>query len=371
MKPTHILRQLEHAGYEAYFVGGCVRDTLLDRPVHDWDITTSAMPEETMAVFSHTVPTGLKHGTVTVLEDGESYEVTTFRCDGDYADGRHPDSVTFVRDLKEDLRRRDFTVNAMAMDAAGTITDLFGGREDLQQRVIRCVGNPADRFREDALRILRAFRFSAQLGFTIEENTLAAAKAAPRLCDALSAERVREELEKTLLSPKPQTVGEMAKCGFLSAFGIEGEQDLGFLQSLPSVAVYRWAGVFLTYPNLRWEDLRLDKKTGKTAQMAASLGKESRTPTQWKSVFAQYGEDTALCAASLAGQLPLAQEILHSGEPLLLRDLQVGGDDFPYLQGKEKGALLQKLLAHVHKYPCENQKELLLQLAEKIKEHAL
>ena len=161
--PNQILNVLSSAGYEAYYVGGCVRDTILGRPVHDWDVTTSALPEQVMACFDHCVPTGLKHGTVTVLLDGLSAEVTTFRTDGSYRDGRRPENVTFVRSLREDLARRDFTINAMAMDACGEITDLYGGREDLAQCVIRCVGDPEQRFREDALRMLRALRFSAQL----------------------------------------------------------------------------------------------------------------------------------------------------------------------------------------------------------------
>ena len=160
----------EH-GYEAYLVGGCVRDMLLGREPGDWDITTSAKPEEVKAVFRRTVDTGIKHGTVTVMMGKEGYEVTTFRIDGDYTDGRHPDSVTFTPDLIEDLKRRDFTINAMAYNRDRGLVDAFGGRKDLEDGVIRCVGAAEERFTEDALRILRAIRFSAQLGFEIEEHT--------------------------------------------------------------------------------------------------------------------------------------------------------------------------------------------------------
>ena len=168
MRPDLILKTLEGAGFAACFVGGCVRDTLLGRPVHDWDVTTSALPEEIMALFPRCIPTGIKHGTVTVLLRGESFEVTTFRRDGAYHDGRHPDGVVFVPNLTEDLARRDFTINAMAMHLDGRITDCFDGKADLKRGIIRCVGDPERRFREDALRMLRAWRFSAQLGFAID-----------------------------------------------------------------------------------------------------------------------------------------------------------------------------------------------------------
>ena len=166
-----ILRILEENGYEAYVVGGCVRDSILGRRPDDWDITTSASPEQVKGLFRKTVDTGLQHGTVTVLMDKEGFEVTTYRVDGDYEDGRHPKEVMFTSSLEEDLKRRDFTINAMAYHPDRGLVDLFHGLEDMENQVIRCVGNPMERFQEDALRILRAVRFSAQLGFTIEENT--------------------------------------------------------------------------------------------------------------------------------------------------------------------------------------------------------
>ena len=174
-----IVEKLCEHGYEAYLVGGCVRDMLLGREPGDWDITTSAKPEEVKAVFRRTVDTGIKHGTVTVMMGKEGYEVTTFRIDGDYTDGRHPDSVTFTPDLIEDLKRRDFTINAMAYNRDRGLVDAFGGRKDLEDGVIRCVGAAEERFTEDALRILRAIRFSAQLGFEIEEHTENAIKKIP------------------------------------------------------------------------------------------------------------------------------------------------------------------------------------------------
>ena len=177
-----IIQTLEENGFEAFAVGGCVRDTLLGRTPEDWDITTSAQPEEVKKLFRRTIDTGIQHGTVTVLENRTGYEVTTYRIDGIYEDGRHPKSVEFTSDLLEDLKRRDFTINAMAYSHKTGIIDAFGGMEDLKNGMIRCVGCARDRFTEDALRILRAIRFSAQLGFSVEEKTLeAVAEIAPNL----------------------------------------------------------------------------------------------------------------------------------------------------------------------------------------------
>ena len=170
-KAEKILRILEENGYEAYVVGGCVRDSIMGRIPDDWDITTSAQPEQVKALFHRTVDTGLQHGTVTVLIEKEGFEVTTYRVDGDYEDGRHPKEVLFTSSLEEDLKRRDFTINAMAYHPDKGLVDLFHGMEDMRNKVIRCVGSPRERFREDALRILRAVRFSAQLGFSIEQKT--------------------------------------------------------------------------------------------------------------------------------------------------------------------------------------------------------
>lgn len=194
-----VLQTLERAGHEAYIVGGCVRDILMGKPPHDWDVTTSALPEETMALFDHfAIPTGLRHGTVTVRSGKTACEVTTFRTDGDYPDHRHPAAVTFTRSLREDLQRRDLTVNAMAMDVHGTLHDPFGGQADIRRRVLRCVGEPERRFQEDALRILRTLRFSATLGFAIEADTHRSLRERRDDLRYVAAERVREELTKLL-----------------------------------------------------------------------------------------------------------------------------------------------------------------------------
>ena len=202
-KVHHIINTLEEAGYEAYAVGGCVRDSILGRKPDDWDITTSAKPEEIKRLFPRTVDTGIKHGTVTVLLGGEGFEVTTYRVDGVYEDGRHPSEVTFTASLKEDLKRRDFTINAMAYNARTGLVDLYGGLADIENRVIRCVGIAGERFDEDALRMLRAVRFSAQLSFRIEEATGEAVKALAPNLQKISAERLQVELVKLVTSPNP------------------------------------------------------------------------------------------------------------------------------------------------------------------------
>ena len=201
---SEIIRVLEENGFEGYVVGGCVRDALLGREPHDWDITTSAQPMQVREMFRRTVDTGIAHGTVTVLLGDEAFEVTTYRIDGAYRDGRHPDSVTFTPSLEEDLKRRDFTINAMAFSEKRGLVDLFDGEGDLERGLVRCVGEPRERFGEDALRIMRAVRFAAQLGFELDKETAkAAASLAPTL-SRISAERVRDELVKLICSDRPQ-----------------------------------------------------------------------------------------------------------------------------------------------------------------------
>lgn len=212
-KVIMIINNLQLHGYEAFAVGGCVRDSILARRPEDWDITTSARPEEIKELFRHTVDTGIKHGTVTVVLGKDTYEVTTYRIDGVYEDSRHPKEVKFTSNLEEDLKRRDFTINAMAYNDEIRLVDVFGGMQDLNHHLIRAVGDPAERFSEDALRILRAVRFSAQLNFPIEPET---AKAAGKLAGNLqkiSAERIQTELVKLLVSPHPERIQDAYELG--------------------------------------------------------------------------------------------------------------------------------------------------------------
>ena len=207
-----LLDALHGAGHAAYAVGGCVRDSLLGLDPHDWDLCTSARPEQVMALFGEEkcIPTGLQHGTVTVKQGGRLYETTTFRTEGAYSDGRHPDAVCFVPDVREDLARRDFTINAMAYSAEEGLIDPFGGRDDLAAHIVRAVGEPERRFEEDALRILRLYRFAARFGFAIDPATGAAARALGPHLDCVSAERIQEELLKLLAAPRPGSYLEPA-----------------------------------------------------------------------------------------------------------------------------------------------------------------
>lgn len=202
-KARHIVDTIEKAGFEAFVVGGCVRDSILGRIPMDWDITTSAKPEQVKSLFPRTVDTGLQHGTVTVMIDREGFEVTTYRIDGKYEDSRHPKEVTFTPNLEEDLKRRDLTINAMAYNDRVGLVDIFGGMEDIEKKTVRCVGNAKERFTEDALRILRAIRFSAQLGYTIEQETLEAIQALAPTLSRISAERIQVELVKLMTSAHP------------------------------------------------------------------------------------------------------------------------------------------------------------------------
>ena len=200
-----LLDALHTAGYAAYAVGGCVRDSLLGRTAHDWDLCTSALPQQVMELFGaeQCIPTGLQHGTVTIKYGGRLYETTTFRTEGSYTDGRHPDAVQFVPDVREDLARRDFTINAMAYNEAEGLVDPFGGQKDLQNGLLRAVGEPQQRFTEDALRILRLYRFAARFGFALDAATARAARQLAPHLDCISAERIQEELAKLLIAPQP------------------------------------------------------------------------------------------------------------------------------------------------------------------------
>lgn len=213
-----IIEVLEQAGYEAYAVGGCVRDSLLNEEPKDYDITTSATPSEVKALFRRTIDTGIEHGTVTVRMSGVSYEVTTYRIDGEYEDFRHPKEVKFTGSLEEDLKRRDFTINAMAYNEKTGLVDLYGGEEDLKNRLIRCVGDPVQRFTEDALRMLRAVRFAAKLSFTIEDETFKAMKTLHENLAHVSAERIYVELSKTLMSDNPEMIEDAYRAGLTGIF---------------------------------------------------------------------------------------------------------------------------------------------------------
>lgn len=366
----NILCALDSAGHRAVLAGGCVRDSLLGRRPSDWDIASSASPEEVLALFPRCVPTGIKHGTVTVLSGGGSVEVTAFRAEGGYSDHRRPDSVSFGCPLEADLARRDLTVNAMAMDAAGEITDPFGGRDDLRRRLLRCVGEPERRFDEDALRMLRTVRFSAQLGFEIEPRTLEAIRALAHLASGLSAERVRDELLKTLRSPAPGLVWQLVDLGLLDACLAPGDASAP-REALDVLPIYaRLAhfcrdlelGGYIMSTDRFLAALRFDGETlRRTASAVEVLKSGSR---DWKRLLRDHGEAAVLAAHPKTRAL---RAVLRSGECWELSSLAIGGRELAALgySGPELGRELRRLLDHVIDYPADNRADILCKLTER------
>lgn len=362
----HILNTLERSGYEARLVGGCVRDTLLHRRPNDWDVATAAAPEAVTELFERTVPTGIRHGTVTVLYGGSACEVTTYRVEGAYSDHRRPDSVRFTSRLEEDLSRRDFTINAMAMDASLAITDPFGGREDLSRRLIRCVGDARERFTEDALRMLRAVRFAAQLDFALDSAALEAIAGCAPLCSALSPERVAAELRAVLASRDPDMVWLMADLGLLNAWLTPRKGERTHLGALPRCArlahfcsdLSRCGSITSTDTFLR--SLRMDTRSVKICSAAAEiLASGSR---DYKRLLRDYGEDAVLAAYPKSRRL---RAVLRSGECWSLASLAITGGELAALgyAGRELGEELRRLLEHVIDCPEDNRPEILCKLA--------
>ena len=418
-----IIDNIRSHGYEAFIVGGCVRDAVLGRIPGDWDITTSAKPEQVKEIFGKTVDTGLKHGTVTIIKHGKGYEVTTYRIDGEYLDGRHPETVEFTPDLREDLKRRDFTINAMAYSHETGIVDEFEGMEDLKRRVIRCVGCADDRFTEDALRILRAVRFAAQLDFVIEDETYKAiVKIAPNLTH-VSKERIQVELTKLLLSDHPEKIWMVAETGitdyvtsgFPEVFERELEREnasatgrseaLGKcgcstdgasrealkecwtgLAALPADKSHRWAG-FLRHmtPEQAVKILRGLKLDNDTIGNVKSMVMAFQTPlavdkVQIRKLLSRVTEYQFLGAMQLkkldgdetvSELLRLFEEIKEAGDCVSLKQLAVNGGDL-LQQGLEKGKQigdgLMYLLNLVLEEPELNKKDILLEKINQFKE---
>ncbi len=280
----YIINELMNNGYEAYAVGGCIRDSILGREPEDWDITTSARPMEVKKLFRRTVDTGIQHGTVTVMLDREGYEVTTYRIDGEYEDNRRPRSVEFTGDLVEDLKRRDFTINAMAYNRREGLVDVFDGLKDLNKGIIRCVGSAAERFDEDALRILRAVRFSAQLGFEVEEETLKAVKEKAVKLEAISAERIRVELNKLLLSSHPDKLIDAYRAGItkvvLPEFDAMMVTEQNNFHHIYNVGVHSLKAVEMAGrdTSLRTEDCKGEELT---ASLKEPFGSKETTVLRW------------------------------------------------------------------------------------------
>lgn len=369
-------KQIEDNGFSAWFVGGCVRDALIDRPFTDIDIATNAMPEDIIKIFDKTIPTGIKHGTVTVLIDGNSIEVTTFRCEEGYLDNRHPDTVHFKSDIKEDLSRRDFTINALAYHPRGELLDLFGGLDDLKNGIIKCVNQPSLRFTEDALRILRAYRFSSQLGFSIEEKT---EKAAVSLIDnlkKLSGERIFSELKKLVCGNKIETIIPLISMGGLNFCGIKNDTThLSLITNLPNVEEVRFAS-FLNICgfdcNLIKDVLKIDNKTLKfTTDLFEILKSEiPKNKTEVKKLLSKYDiailefytEYLTKILSKDNNIKELLSEIRSKNEPYLISHLAISGNDIKLLgfKGEQIGEKMQFLLNLVINEPGLNNKEILI-----------
>ena len=379
-----IIDRLENSGESAYIVGGSLRDMLLGIQPHDYDVTTSALPLRTLEIFSdmRVIETGLKHGTVTVISQGEPIEVTTFRIDGEYTDSRHPDSVSFTDDITADLSRRDFTVNAMAYNKERGLVDPFGGSEDVKRGILRAVGDPEKRFTEDALRIMRAFRFSAQLGFSIEENTL---KGAVRCAEGLSniaRERIGCEFIKLITSEHPiSPLKAMKDNGILKyALGDYAPSE-ALIDSLPRMPRTDTArlGLLLseTDKDSGREILHGLRCSGKqiTGALAVASG-SARCVTTAKdaraliAVTGVYATDAAL-ASVLRGISPVgaAEETeKQKNTPSRLQDLKINGKVLSEMGAKGKliGSTLDRLLTAVIEDPSLNERETLIEMAEKI-----
>lgn len=389
---NRIIEQLNTHGFEAYIVGGCVRDSLLGRNPGDWDITTSAKPEQMKQIFARTVDTGIQHGTVTVLIDKEGYEVTTYRIDGEYEDGRHPRSVEFTANLLEDLKRRDFTINAMAYSGQNGLVDAFDGIKDLESGMIRCVGKALDRFREDALRILRAIRFSAQLGFAIERETMEAIPVIAPNLQKVSKERIQVELTKLLLSDHPKRMTAVYENGvspFISkAFEEAGKRllEIERIRLLPSRKHMRWAGFLrMEAPADAGKILRELKMDNDTIHRVKTL------VTLWKTEIPAQKPDIRRVMSGLSLELfkdllcfqhvfgrqqyemqlkeveQYAKEILRDGECISLKDLTVTGRDLieaGMKPGPEIGEVLNRMFEIVLERPECNNREYLMNIVD-------
>jgi len=381
-----ILNRLSSEGHECYLVGGSVRDAVMNRPVSDWDMATSAAPVDVARLFPQTVLTGEKFGTVTVVLPECTVEVTTFRTDGDYIDGRHPEEVEFVSSLNDDLSRRDFTMNAMAATVDGKIIDPFGGLDDIGKGVIRCVGGPNTRFSEDALRMFRALRFSAQLDFKIETDTMQAIYANTGLINRISNERIRIELEKTLISMKPEIAGEMIKIGLLERFILhsgKAPDGLEKIALLPNEAVIRWcvfSGLLQEQEYIKkasdlLHNLHLDMKTIKTCTRALEITGFPTDKIAIKHLLSKNDILTIRCAAAAddvfrreGKSLERVEAVIASGECVTLDKLAVTGNDLlkiGHSPGKKLGQTLNSLLEHVINNPEDNTRDVLLKLLKK------
>lgn len=367
---------LRQAGHQAYLVGGCVRDLVLGRRPDDYDMATDALPEQVMTLFPRTYPTGLRHGTVTAALDGGSIEVTTFRTEDRYSDGRHPDGVRFVSSLKEDLSRRDFTMNAMALGEDGTLHDPFRGRADLEAGLIRCVGEAERRFREDGLRMFRGLRFAAQLGFALEEETGRAIGRCARQAGTLSAERVRTEVEKLICARLPQRGGAVFSSGLMDRWLPRQTVDLTGLTRLEPEALERWAGLCALLeaePGPLLRGLKAEKRLTAAEASGWRLWKGGLPADRygWRKALSDAGVSGCRAAAAMgdvsAGAFRADLDaVLHSGACWTVGGLALSGGELRELgfSGPAIGQVQKQLLELVLRCPEKNTPEQLRAQAE-------
>lgn len=373
-----ILKELNRNGYEGYIVGGCVRDYLMGNEPHDYDITTSALPDEVKKVFSHTVDTGIQHGTVTVVIDKVGYEITTYRIDGEYKDNRHPEEVIFTDKLSGDLSRRDFTVNAIAYNPLKGYVDLFNGREDIEKKIIRGVGVPAKRFQEDALRMMRAVRFSAQLDFSIEDITLKALKENADLIKNISIERIREEFFKLLLSNHNERLDILLNSGMTEYFLPEilnRKYDYMKINFLSRDIVVRLSYILSHIESKSVNKIMKRLKTdNKTASAVTNIVKyvnyKINDSYSMRKLINLVGENT-LKLIEVIGALNNSDMIFEinmynsvKNDCCTLKSLALTGNDLMSIgiKGKEIGEVLNKALDLVMKEPDKNNREVLLNI---------
>ncbi len=378
----YILNELYKNGYEGYIVGGCVRDYLMGKEPHDYDITTSALPEEVKKIFSHTVDTGIQHGTVTVIIDKTGFEITTYRIDGEYKDNRHPEEVIFTDRLSGDLSRRDFTINAIAYNDVKGYVDLFGGIEDIKKKVIRGVGEPAKRFQEDALRMMRAVRFSAQLDFAIEENTLNALKENADLIENISIERIREEFFRLILSDHNERLDILLNSGMTEHFlpEILGKKfDYGKINGLSSDIVVRLAYIFygIDWVNVKkiMKRLRTDNKSMAAVTLISKYTDYEITDLySMRKLVSLTGENVkkvieVMCAVKNCDSekyFNMLEDVKN--DCCSLKDLALSGNDMieTGIKGKLVGEALNKALDYVMREPHKNNKDILLDYIKEV-----
>ena len=372
----YILNELNNKGYEGYIVGGCVRDYLMGTEPHDYDITTSALPEEVKKIFPHTVDTGIQHGTVTVVIDKTGYEITTYRIDGEYKDNRHPEEVIFTDKLSGDLSRRDFTVNAIAYNPIKGFVDLFGGQEDIKNKIIRGVGMASKRFQEDALRMMRAVRFSAQLDFSIEEGTLDALKENAPLIKNISIERIREEFFKLILSDHNERLDILLNSGMTEYFLPEilnREIDFSKINLLSKDInvrlAYIFKGIDCNNVNKIMKRLKADNKTISTVTSLVKYSNYEITDEYSMRKLISLIDKNVPRLIEVMGALKntdtVAEEALYNSvknDCCALKTLDLTGNDLmgEGISGKAIGQALNKALDYVMKEPQKNNREVLL-----------